>query len=194
MILPRAFLSIVTLIGAACTANAASAISEIETGTIAGASTVDTFGVFGPAGANLAGKTVSIYMHYVPSYFGPVENCRFSPCTYYVSQGQPSTPGATLISISIEGKRVTYTSSEYGEVLFDRSSSNFFYIYANTSDFGLGYRGVRVSTSFSAPVTFGSALSPGNSPVFGFNADNIEIFTPSDELPAETLTFLVNSG
>ena len=188
----RLLLNIAAALGVCATCNAATTIKEIESGSINGASTIDTLGLFGPAGANLAGKSVTIYTSYVPSDFPAPVECRNNACT--MTQTLNATPGATVISIEVNGKRITTTSTEYGEVLFSQLSQDYFYIYTNTSDFGLGYFGVRVGTSFTAPVTFGSSLSPDNPPVFGTNIDMIEFFTPEDELSSEILNFSLSSA
>ena len=188
-------LALLLLAGTASAAQAATVISENETGVISGPSTTDTLGLFGPAGANLTGKTITIHTQYVPAYFGSVTNCRIaSSCTKAISQGSLNTPGAVLISLTVNGKQVVYTSAHIGQVLFDKGSQNFFNIYADTLDFGYGYNGVRVSTSFSSPVTFGSTLSPTNPPALNTPVDNVEFFQIDDELPAETLFFAVTSA
>ena len=179
--------------GVATAAHAITAITETEIGVVAGANTTDTLGLFGPAGANLAGAAIRVHTQYIPSYFSAPTNCRNNSCTLARSQNA-NTPGAVLMSITIHGKQLTYHSTHFGQVLFGKQSSNLFAIYADTSDFGLGYTGVRVATSFSAPVTFGSELSPANPPQLGDDADSVEFFQPGQTLPGETLTFSVKSA
>lgn len=186
-----AALALLLTIGAASAAQAATVIAENETGTITGGNTTDTLGLFGPAGANLAGKTVTIHTQYVPAYFSAPTNCRIaSSCTRARSQNSPNTPGAVLITVTINGTQLTYTSTHFGQVLFDKSAQNYFNIYADATDFGYGLNGIRVSTSFSAPVTFGSTLSPSDNPVLNY-VDSLSFFRPSDQTPGEVLGFVV---
>lgn len=185
-------LAIAVVFSACATSNAATAIREAESGTITGASTIDTLGLFGPAGASLAGKAVTIYMKYVPGDFPAPIECRNNACTD--THTLIPTSGATVISIAVDGKRIISTSSQYGQVLFSQLPQNYFYIYTNTTDFGIGYAGVRVGTAFTAPVTFGSPLSPENPPVLGTNIDQIEFFTADNELPSEILNFSLSAA
>ena len=188
-------LAAAALAGSALNAHAATTISENLTGTVSGASTTDTLGLFGPAGANLKGKTIAIHYQYVKEFFNSSGTCRTHACTTDTSSSSPNTPGAVLIAVTINGKQVTYTSAHYGEVISGNLSDNGFWIYADTTSFGLGYTGAYVYTSFSAPATFGSTLSPTDQPVHNFNSDFVSFFTPtSDDAPSESLNFVVTGA
>ena len=196
MRIPSAILAVAALVGSGLSAQAAVTVTENLTGTVSGGSTTDTLGLFGPAGANLSGKQITIHYQYVEKYFGPSTICRNRACTENFSSGSPNTPGAVLISVTVNGKQVNYISAHQGEVLFGNLSDNSFHIYADASSFGLGYTGASVYTSYSSPVTFGSTLSPTNQPVKNFNSDFVEFFTPADGFgtPSETLNFVVTSA
>lgn len=173
---------------------ATTTITETETGTITGAKTIDTLGLFGAKGAELAGKTMTVHMQYVPAYFGAVTDCRTHACTLARTLNDARTPGAVLVSITVGSTTITYSSNHYGQVLFGKSSPYVFDLYADTQDFGLGYNGVRVTEYFNMPVTFGNELSPLNPPAIGDNADFMDFFQPGGTLPGETLNFLVKSA
>ncbi len=191
-----AILTVATLVGSSLSAHAATVITENLTAIVSGGSTTDTLGLFGPAGANLKGKTISIHYQYVEDFFGASQTCRNHACTYNRSTSSPNTPGSLLISVTVNGKQVNYTPTFQGEVLFGTLSDNAFVIYSDTNGFGYGLTGAVVSTSFSSPVTFGSTLSPADQPVKKDNNDYVEFFTPSDGFgtPSETLNFVVTSA
>ncbi len=177
------------------TADAATMISETEKGRVTGQFTIDTLGIFGPAGADLSGKPITVYTQYVPADFGPVQDCYHAAyCTFATSQGLPQTPRAVLILISVNGVRRTFNSTAFGEVLFDKSSLNLLELYTNTQMTPPGTFGLRLATSFTSPVTFGSPLSPENAPVLGTSVDTIEFFVPNNQLPGETLSFALTSA
>jgi hypothetical protein len=183
----------------ACSTVAAEAatITENFTGTIAGASTTDTLGLFGAPGANLAGQAIAIHTQYVTTLFTGHKGCRISPslCMYYYSQSSPGVTGSVLTSVTINGKTVVYSPTSYGEVLFSNEATNAFVAYTDATAFSDGLRGSALYVLFASPVAFGVPLSPGNGPVLNSKIDYVEFFTPSPgELPAETLNFLVTGA
>ena len=190
-------LSVVTAMLASGAPAHAATITENISGTISGVNTVDTEGLFGPAGGDLKGKAVIIHAQYITEDFTESEKCRISPatCTYEGSQGSVNTPGSVLIAVTINGKQVTYAPAHYGEILSSNASTNTFAAYVDTTSFGLGYRGAALSLAFTSPVAFGRPLAPGNLPApNNSTTDYVEFFVPSDQLPAETLNFVADSA
>ncbi len=179
-------------------AQSTSMITENITGTISGAQTTDKAGLFGAPGANLAGKTITLHLQYVPSYFNSNGKCRVSPsvCTYDRSQGSPNTPGAVLISVTVNGRQQAYSSTYFGETILSNQPPRRFVLSADASSgFAMtNGRGCMVSTLFESPLVFGQPLSPGNPPTLNNNADFVDFFQNGGQLPAETLSFLVTGA
>lgn len=183
---------------AACSSVAAYAatVTENFTGIISGSNTIDTNGLFGKPGANLAGKPIAIYTQYVTTLFTNRGVCRTSPlCTYYYSEKISGTPGSVLTSVTVDGQRVVYSPTYLSDVIFDDNGRNQFSPMTDVwSGWGQGVRGSALSVAFTSPVAFGVPLSPKNPPVLIRSTDFVSFFKPSDQIPSETLNFAVTSA
>ncbi len=181
-----------------CSAVAAHAatITENLVGVISGANTTDTTGIFDKAGANLAGQKIQIYTQYVTNLFTSHANCRTSrPCEHYDSQGNPGTPGSVLTSLTVNGKRVVYSPTYSGQLIFSNYQGSLLYVNTDVySGFGQGFRGSALSVAFTSPVAFGVPLSPGNGPILDKSTDFVSFFVAASQLPVEELTFSVTSA
>ncbi len=168
-------------------------ITENETGTIA--NSTDSAGLFGPAGASLNGKAISVHYQYVPAYFGASQTCRNHTCTTNTSQNSPNTPGAVLITVTINGKQASFSSTSYGSLLFSTQSDDAFRIGANADSYAFNGTGCTVTNSFRAPVAFGAILSPSNQPVLNQVNSAVRFFNAAVSItPVETINFSVTGA
>ncbi len=168
-------------------------ITENETGTIS--NSTDAAGLFGPAGASLNGKAIAIHYQYVPAYFGASQTCRNHTCTTNTSQNSPNTPGAVLITVTIDGKQASFSSTSYGSLLFSTQSDDAFRIGANADSYASNGTGCTVTNSFRAPVAFGATLSPSNQPVLNQVNSAVRFFNAAvSVIPVETINFSVSSA
>ena len=170
-----------------------SLISENESGVIS--KSTDTVGLFGPAGANLNGKAITVHYQYVPAFFGAPQTCRTHACTTNTSQGSPNTPGAVLITVTVNGKQATFSSTQIGYVLFDTVSDNTFVIGADATSYAFSSTGCTVTNSFRSPVLFDAPLSPTNQPVLHSVNSTVRFFNSAVSiLPVETLNYSISSA
>lgn len=177
-------------------AHAASAttVTEMFVGTIKGAQTIDTDGIFGPVGDDLAGQQVTIKTRYVTALLPRMAKCKINPMTCSYDRTQQSSANAVVITFTVRGKQSIYSSTIYGDVIFNNSKPYQFVPEANVaSGQNQGGRGGAVNVSFIAPVIFGKQLSPGNKPVIGVS-DLISILKPGDTYASEQLTFVVTKA
>ena len=166
-------------------------ITENLTGTISGSRTTDTRGFFGAAGADLSGATVAIYLQYVPRLLGPSQACRNHSCTYNESQKLPDTPGALLVTITINGNRIVYSPAYEAAVFFPTQRPYQLTIDSDAySGFGIGLPGVQFAALFKSAPVFGQPLSPGNQPVEQASpSDYVAFYDASSQTPVEQLTY-----
>ena len=173
----------------------ATTIRESLSGVIAGASTADTHGVFGPAGADLAGKAFTLQLRYNTADFNQSESCRTHVCTYYTSSGTALVPQAVRISLTIAGTTRTYQPSFIANVFVSTAGPAFFRIESDqfSGYGGYGPHGISVSFLTAGNPKFGFPISPRTPPVeqqiSGYDA--LRFTNNSSELPIETLTFEV---
>ena len=174
---------------------AAPVITENLAGTIGGASTVDTNGYFGKAGANLSGAAITIYVQYVPKLLGASQDCRTHACTFNQSVQAADTPGSVLVILTVNGQRLVY-SPTYESVAFFSTQNP----YALTLDvdaysgFSLGLPGIQLYIPTQAAPLFGHPLLPASPPVLRKANDYVDFFNASDQTPAEELTFAVTEA
>ena len=174
---------------------AAPVVTENLAGTIGGASTVDTKGYFGKAGADLSGAAITIYVQYVPKLLGASQDCRTHACTYNQSVQAADTPGSVLITLTVKGRRLAYSPIYESATFFSTRSP-----YALTLDvdaysgFGLGLPGIQLYVPTTTAPLFGQSLLPASPPVLRNARDYIDFFTAADQTPAEELTFAVTKA
>jgi len=178
-------LAVIAVLAAAGSSHAA-LVTDKLTAVITSASTADTKGYFGPAGGNLAGKNVLLFLQYSTQAFGPPQKCG-SNCFYNVSSGR-AAQSSVVITAEIDGHRVVYTPANQGSVYFNRGI-HFFIASDVSGGSGLRLPGSQMLIDYSSKVTFGSQLSPGNNPIANSTNDNILLFDASSQAAVETLYF-----
>jgi len=169
----------------------AGVVGEQLTAVVSGSNTVDTKGYFGQAGANLTGKTISLFFQYTTQAFGPAKACRDpSYCSYNISKGNAGTQGSVVVTAQIDGHRVVFTPAYQGTVLFTKKFQNRVFIDSDVfSGFGLGLPGCQLLIDYTGKVAFGSQVSPINQPVVNASSDEIDFFDASSQVSVEQLTF-----
>ena len=182
--------------GASGSPAAGPVVTENLTGIVSGSQTFDTRGYFGPAGSNLSGAKISIYLQYVPGLLGPSQTCRNHACTYNVSAQMPDTPGSLLITITINGHRAVYSPSYEAVVFFPTQTPFQLTIDADAfSGFGIGLPGLQFAALFKSAPVFGQPLSPGNRPVLQASAsDYLSFYDAQSQTPVEQLTYTPTGG
>lgn len=181
------------LLGSVSAAEAAT-VTENLVGQVAGSNTVDTLGLFGPAGANLVNQPISIYFKYTTEDFTSQKTGR-NGYVVYNSQGSSSTPGSVLITVTINGKRQVYAPAYQGVVFIPTAAPYSLTIDSDAySGFGDGLTGAQTSVQFLSAPTFGSPLSPTDNPVLNSVVDSLSFFTPSSSVASEQLSFFVSSA
>ncbi len=122
------------------------------------AATTDTAGLFGPAGANLAGASISVsYSYNAASFSNPGSSCGTN-CTYY---GTTNNQPGNSVSVTVNGvtKGLGSTTASETEVTFQNSfpgySANWF------AETVVGANGSTLSLTFysSNSVAFGQPLT-----------------------------------
>ena len=176
------------------TAGAAQAtvVTETFVGTIKGADVKDTDGLFGPAGASLAGQTITIKTRYDTALLPTAGVCRTGPaCTYDESQKAPTSVTSTF---TVGGVTVSYVAEVIGAVFFQNNYQNRFSAETNSfSGQNEATHGSAVSVSFTNPVAFGKQLSPANK-VVPNRPDFASFFKAGDDQASETLSFVVTQA
>ncbi len=174
---------------------AAPVVTENLTGTIGGASTVDTQGYFGKAGTDLSGAAITIYLQYVPKLLGASQDCRTHACTYNTSAQAPDTPGSVLVTLTVNGQRLVYSASYESAAFFATQTP-----YALTLDvdafsgFGLDLPGIQLYVPTTAAPLFGQPLLPASPPVLHKANDYVDFFNAANQTPVEELTFTVTKA
>ncbi len=192
----RAAFAALLLLGSAGAAKATT-VTQNLVGMISGSHTVDTLGLFGPAGANLTGQPISIYFKYTTEDLTTVKVQR-NGYTSYRSQNSSSTPGSVLVTVTVNGKRLTYVPSAWANVgiptlapykLFLQDEADSYYSQSKTQP------GVQLTVEYLQAPTFGGPLSPTDDPVLNKVNDRVDFF-PSLNTggPIEQLSFFVSSA
>lgn len=185
----RSLLAGIVILAAASSAHAA-VVSDQMTAVITGASTVDTKGYFGPAGANLAGRKILLFLQYNSQAFGPTQSCgNARSCFYNISKGNAATQGSVVVAAEIGGHRVVYTPAYQGTVTFNKGTHFFINSDVSINGFGSGRPGCQLLIDYTGKVAFGSQLSPINEPFANPPTDQIELFDASSQVAVETLSF-----
>ncbi len=151
--------------------------------------TVDTKGVFSPAGTDLAGSKVEILEQYEPEHFQAPGGDGNSALIYRVKSPAPHLPSAILISMTIRGVQRVYTSAAQSNVI--TGSVYPYSISQITTADGAGNQ-TTVHLAFTEPVIFSSNL-PAQSIVKATVVHDIT-FVPADESSEEYLSFVVNTA
>ena len=157
---------------------AAALITQYVTGTVSGSDTVDTLGVFGPAGTDLKGKTVQIYLSYNTLAFNE-EGCGApSGSTCDVRLSKPAkrsetgnlmkfgTPQSVLIQIQVGSAGRSFAPFEQATfyVFNTPGSPGQLRLQSDDANDGPGLT-ASVNLYFASTTAFGSHLSPTNNPV-----------------------------
>ncbi len=193
----RSLVSALVLSLAATASHAAQpVVTENLAGTISGSCTVDTKGLFGPAGADLSGSAVAIHVQYVPRLLGPSQACRNHSCTYNQSDRMPDTQGALLVTVTVNSQRVVYVPVAEAAVFFPTQAPYQLTIDADAySGFGIGLRGIQFAALFTSAPAFGQPLSPANPAVQGASAsDYVAFYDASSQTPVEQLTYTLTGS
>lgn len=191
---PCAAFAALILLGSAGAAEATT-VAENLVGKITGSNTVDTIGLFAPAGTDLTGQTIAIYFKYTTEDFVTQKAGR-SGFTSYNSQGGSNVPGSVLITVTVNGKRQVYAPA-YEGVVFVQSAMPYGFVVDSDvfSGYGSGLTGAQLYVQLLGAATFGSPFSPANQPVLNKVVDNVLFYTPTAGYsPAEELTFFVSAA
>jgi hypothetical protein len=162
-----------------------SVIRTFASGVVSGNSTVDTYGLFGDAGANLAYLPMSYSIAYDDAQFGPPASCGTN-CFYYDTVSGSSAKAVT-ISVTVNGKTVSYRAKVSGQVLFDEYGG-VVHSYGAAADAdivtGVG-TGMALVTIYRKPTSFG--VKPKG--LQSDDEDDYAAFYPYKHKKAEVLNF-----
>ena len=179
--------------------------------TVSGSQTTDTYGIFGPAGADLSGKTITIYTQYGPNNFAAVTPCG-PGCSLYFNKANGASasyttrnifvPTSTLIVVGLNDQHMAFAPSMQGSVeLLTPSNGSTGYTIEIGSDYNESkgtetYPGCQVSLVYPSAIAFGKPLAPTNTP--SAQGSSIEFLKPAAQAGGqksmETLTFTVNTA
>ncbi len=197
--------------GFASTAQAQT-VAQYVSAKVSGSQTIDTAGIFGAPGVNLSGKVITIFAQYRPADFAVVTPCG-PGCSLYFNKSNTATvpqttrnfyvPNSTLIVVSLNDQHVAFAPSMLGsvEILNNTSGGDTGNSIGIGSDFvnfaqTETYPGCQVSFVYPSAVSFGSALSPTNTP--SAQGGSIAFFKPAlqpgGQKLSETLTFTVDQA
>ncbi len=171
----------------------ANTVSEHYVGVVSGASTIDTLGMFGPKGADLAGKPIVIYTRYVTSELAQMTKCHAQPrCSFYSSRNAGAAAAGVRQVISVNKMNVACVASRYADVFFRNDGTHVVMTETDVLDgrSATAGSGSQVSVTFDSRVAFGMAMSPGNKPSRSV-LDSVSFFTSGSFSPAEKLTFRI---
>jgi hypothetical protein len=145
----------VSILGAA----RANTVKETISGTITGPASVDTYGYFGTAGANLSGKTVTVTLQYTTQYFNYVYKCQHYGCTEYISGKSPTVPKSVLIAVTVDSATLTFKPVNIGEVVVSAPGGKNILVESDPGSSNPD-AGIFVSVDLTADAKFGGKLSP----------------------------------
>ena len=154
----------------------AALVQQSLTGVVSGGDTTDTYGIFGTAGANLAGQKITIYFQYNSAQFKAALNCGTN-CTYYNTSANANLAGSVLLVASI-GTQVVYAPSSIGQVEFQNSTAEYPANFLSLGSDGAlaGTSGATTAISYTSGSALGDELAPKNKAVLN-NHDSPDIVT-----------------
>lgn len=154
----------------------ANTVKETVTGTITGPASVDTYGYFGTAGANLSGKTVTITLQYTTQDFDYTYACQHYGCTEHLSSKSPKVPQSVLITATIGSTTLTFKPVNLGEVVVSAPGGDNILV---ESDPGTSNpdAGIFVSVYLKNEARFGAKLLPR----LHYNQDFFTIVAPQGQ-------------
>jgi hypothetical protein len=118
-----------TTICATIAAHAASVVNETVNGVIAGRYTTDSAGYFGPAGTSLSGSRVTVRLRYVPADYNAQGGCAHGyPCKTYEAYGTPLVPQSVAVSVTINGRTVSFSPTVSSLINILQDGSDLFLI------------------------------------------------------------------
>ncbi len=156
----------------------AALITQYVTGTVSGTNTVDALGVFGPAGTDLKGKTVQIYVSYDTLAFNEEGCAAPAGATCDVRLSKPAkgsqtgnltkfgTPQSVLIQIQVGNAGRSFAPFQQATfyVFNSPGAPGQLRIQSDYANDGPGLT-ASVNLYFASTTAFGSHLSPTNDPV-----------------------------
>ncbi len=181
----------ILLLACLCGASAgarAGVVSQYVEGTVAAPSTIDTYGLFGPAGADLTGRTITVFMQYngSRSQFPNEYYCALTCLEFGTAAKKDNLPGAALIVVDLKQVRhvVVPRRTAYVTFNFDYGTPGIY------TDLGAGIDdtlpgGAWVLLAYPPSISFGTTLSPKNNPV-----SSAALTSPGPG----TVAFITNAG
>ena len=147
--------------------------------------TIDTRGIFAPAGTDLAGSKIQILEQYEPEHFSSGEPCGHSCVAYVAKAASPHLAAAVLISVTVNGVERSFTSAQYSSVILGSTPQDY---GANITVYDARGNQNVVALSFSDQVLFKSPFPTQSIVIHSFS------FQPTNHTEQEILSFKANSA
>jgi hypothetical protein len=159
-------------------------------GYVSGASTVDTYGLFGAAGVDLDHAPMSFSVEYDDTQFGQPASCG-TGCLYYDTISGASAKSVTIL-VTINGKSNSYRCKAFGQVLFGENGYRD-YSFGASADADIVSQagtGASIFGIYTKPTSFGLKPKP---PGYYDERDYLEFYAKKHKAP-EVLNFAVVSN
>jgi len=137
----------------------ANTVTATLTGKITGPASVDTYGYFGQAGANLSGALVKVTLQYTTQYFNQTYKCQHYGCTEYISAQTPNVPRSVLITATVNGVTQSFKPVNLGEVVVSAPGGDNILVESDPGSSNPD-AGIFVSVYLTSEAKFGGKLSP----------------------------------
>ncbi len=157
----------------------ATTVSQYISGKISGPHTVDSGGLFSPAGTDLSGTPYQLHFQYETDRFTTSCGSTASDCGALskgstrgtVSLVNPSNPASVLISVEINGIDRAFAPFVLGNVAFRQNGAQGGIQVLIDMTNGNYTSSAAVYLSYTSPTVFGAELSPSNNPIASDGAE-----------------------